>query len=118
MLQNVYRKRLTSNLNNLGKSKIDDRIYYQFILDNNIPVTIVHDKKSEKSSCSLAVKVGAASDLVPGLAHITEHAVFLGSVKYPIENEYKNYLNKHGGSSNAGTGIIIYILNIFYIYSI
>jgi insulysin len=40
-----------------------------------------------------------------GLAHITEHAVFLGSVKYPVENAYKAYLSKHGGGSNGCTGM-------------
>ena len=34
-----------------------------------------------------------------------EHAVFLGSEKYPVENEYKDFLSRNGGSSNAGTGM-------------
>lgn len=29
--------------------------------------------------------------------------LFLGTEKYPDENEYNNYLKTHGGSSNAGT---------------
>jgi len=85
--------------------KIDDRIYSQFTLSNDIPVTLVHDRTSEKSSCSLSVKTGAMFDPLPGIAHITEHAVFLGSAKYPVENAYKNFLNKNGGSSNAGTSM-------------
>ena len=36
---------------------------------------------------------------------LSEHAVFLGSEKYPVENEYKNFLSRNGGSSNAGTGM-------------
>ena len=91
----------------IEKSLSDDRVYHQFILPNSIPVTVVHDRKSEKSSCSLGVRVGAAMDPLPGIAHITEHAVFLGSQKYPVENEYKNFLNQNGGSSNAGTGIVM-----------
>lgn len=31
--------------------------------------------------------------------------VFLGSEKYPGENEYKRYLSQHGGRSNASTSI-------------
>ena len=90
----------------IEKSLSDDRVYHQFVLPNSIPVTVVHDRKSEKSSCSLGVRVGAAMDPLPGIAHITEHAVFLGSQKYPVENEYKNFLNQNGGSSNAGTGTV------------
>lgn len=84
---------------------IDERVYAQFTLRNGIPVTVVHDRTSEKSSCSLAVKTGAMYDPLPGIAHITEHAVFLGSEKYPVENAYKDFLNKNGGSSNAGTSM-------------
>lgn len=40
---------------------------------------------------------------VPGLAHFLEHAVHLGSTKYPDEKEYKAYLAQHGGTSNAST---------------
>lgn len=98
----------TSMEHRIEKSLSDDRVYHQFVLPNNIPVTLVHDRKSEKSSCSLGVRVGAAMDPLPGIAHITEHAVFLGSQKYPVENEYKNFLNQNGGSSNAGTGTILY----------
>ena len=42
-------------------------------------------------------------DNVPGLAHLCEHMLFLGTEKYPLENEYYKYLSEHGGSSNAHT---------------
>lgn len=79
----------------------------QFLLPNGIPATIVRDSSSEKSSCSLAVKAGAQDDPSnkQGLAHFTEHAVFLGSKKFPEERAYKEFLSKNGGSSNAGTGM-------------
>jgi insulysin len=81
--------------------------YYQFVLPNGIPTTIVRVNAAEKSSCSLAVKAGAQDDPTDrqGLAHFTEHAVFLGSVKFPEERAYKEFLSKNGGSSNAGTGM-------------
>jgi insulysin len=92
-------------MSHLHKPLLDERLYEQFQLPNGIYVTTVNDKRSEKSSCSLAVRIGAAADDLPGLAHITEHAVFLGSEKYPVENEYKKYLNKNGGGSNGGTSM-------------
>lgn len=42
------------------------------------------------------------SDL-PGLAHFCEHMLFLGTEKYPSENEYSKFLSEHGGNCNACT---------------
>lgn len=81
--------------------------FRQLTLKNGIIVTLVRDGQSEKSSCCLAVAVGAKDDPpeFPGMAHFTEHAVFLGSKKFPQENDYKDYVNKNGGSSNGGTSM-------------
>lgn len=40
---------------------------------------------------------------LPGLAHFCEHMLFLGTKKYPNENDYVKFLSEHGGSSNAAT---------------
>lgn len=40
---------------------------------------------------------------IPGLAHFCEHMLFLGTEKYPNENDYVKFLSEHGGSSNAAT---------------
>lgn len=40
---------------------------------------------------------------IPGLAHFIEHMIFMGSKKYPKENEYDSVINRHGGSNNAET---------------
>ena len=84
-----------------------DTVYSHFVLPNEIPVILVSDPSSEKASGSLAVATGAGNDPIDraGLAHFTEHAVFLGSEKYPQEDAYKQYLSKNGGSSNAATGM-------------
>lgn len=42
-------------------------------------------------------------DYLPGLAHFCEHMLFLGTQKYPNENDYNIYLNENGGTSNAAT---------------
>ena len=34
-----------------------------------------------------------------GLAHFLEHMLFMGSDKYPDENEYSAFLAQHGGGS-------------------
>lgn len=42
---------------------------------------------------------------IPGLAHLLEHMLFLGTKKFPKENEYSKFLSEHGGVSNAFTGL-------------
>ena len=41
-----------------------------------------------------------------GLSHYLEHMLFMGSEKFPDENEYDAYLNNNGGSSNAYTELV------------
>ena len=38
-----------------------------------------------------------------GLAHFLEHMLFMGTEKYPEENQYSAFLSAHGGYSNAYT---------------
>ncbi|XP_013184144.2 nardilysin [Amyelois transitella] len=57
------------------------------------------------SACALCVGVGSYSDPpdIQGLAHFVEHMVFMGSEKYPKENEFDSFIKKKGGSDNAAT---------------
>lgn len=54
---------------------------------------------------SCFIYLGSLSDPaeLPGLAHFVEHMLFMGSKKYPIENEYDKFITDHGGSTNAYT---------------
>ena len=88
------------------------------------------DSQEKKAAASLAVRVGSFSDYpeVQGLAHflvplhvlccvvcgwsgvsliaallLQEHMVFMGSTKFPGENDFESFLTEHGGSSNAFT---------------
>ena len=38
-----------------------------------------------------------------GIAHFLEHMLFLGTEKYPIENEYERYILDRNGHFNAYT---------------
>ncbi|XP_022686132.1 insulin-degrading enzyme-like [Varroa jacobsoni] len=40
---------------------------------------------------------------LPGLAHYTEHMLFMGSKKYPGENDWDTFISKHGSLPNAQT---------------
>ena len=59
----------------------------------------------KKSAAGLCVGMGCFSDPMElqGLAHFLEHMVFMGSKKYPTENEFDKFVNDHGGFDNAHT---------------
>ncbi|XP_013165339.1 PREDICTED: insulin-degrading enzyme [Papilio xuthus] len=90
---------------NIVKSKEDKREYRGLELTNRLKVLLVSDETTDKSAAALCVNVGYLSDPdeLPGLAHFCEHMLFLGTKKYPQENEYNKFLSEHGGSSNAYT---------------
>ena len=58
-----------------------------------------------KAAAAMVVNVGSFSDPLccQGTAHYLEHMLFMGTKKYPKENEYDAFLSKNGGSDNAFT---------------
>ncbi|XP_040164052.1 nardilysin-like isoform X2 [Anopheles arabiensis] len=69
---------------------------------------ITSEHEGEKlAAAALCVGVGSFSDPrhVQGLAHFLEHMIFMGSKKYPRENEYDSFISKCGGFDNAVTDL-------------
>mmetsp|Transcript_26442 Transcript_26442/g.18758 ORF Transcript_26442/g.18758 Transcript_26442/m.18758 type:complete len:145 (+) Transcript_26442:32-466(+) len=85
----------------------DKRSHRYMKLDNKLEVILVHDPEADKSAASLDVKVGCALDPKPlyGTAHFLEHMLFMGTKKYPSENEYAEYIKNNGGYNNAFTSL-------------
>ncbi|ODV93679.1 hypothetical protein PACTADRAFT_51446 [Pachysolen tannophilus NRRL Y-2460] len=90
---------------NLQKPDLDDRSYRLIELENNLKALVIHDPTTDKSAASLDCNVGSFNDPknLPGLAHFCEHLLFMGTKKYPNENDYSSYLSQHSGYSNAYT---------------
>uniref|UniRef100_A0A8C7A642 Insulin-degrading enzyme n=1 Tax=Nothoprocta perdicaria TaxID=30464 RepID=A0A8C7A642_NOTPE len=95
-------KRIT---NEIIKSPEDKREYRGLELANGIKALLISDPTTDKSSAALDVHIGSLSDPpnIAGLSHFCEHMLFLGTKKYPKENEYSQFLSEHAGSSNAFT---------------
>ena len=93
-------------ITNIKKSKSDKFDCQIKILQNGLKALLVSDPEAENSSAALGVNVGSFIDNPDemGLAHFCEHLLFMGTEKYPSENEYEEYLSKNGGFSNAFTG--------------
>ncbi|OWB55534.1 hypothetical protein B5S28_g1406 [[Candida] boidinii] len=90
---------------NIEKPDIDNREYKLIELPNKLQCLLISDPITDKSAAALDVNVGSFNDPndIPGLAHFLEHLLFMGTEKFPSENEYSSYLSKNSGSSNAFT---------------
>lgn len=62
-------------------------------------------QEGKNAAVSLCVGVGSFRDPkdIQGMNHFMEHMIFMGSAKYPKENEYHQYMRANGGSANAYT---------------
>ncbi|KAI9740448.1 MAG: hypothetical protein M1834_005028 [Cirrosporium novae-zelandiae] len=89
----------------LEKPELDDRSYRVIRLSNKLEALLVHDPDTDKASASVNVNVGSMLDPedMPGVAHAVEHVLFMGTEKFPVENDYNQYLSSHSGHSNAYT---------------
>jgi len=84
----------------------DKRQYRSIRLGSNLlQVLLISDPNTDTEAAAVHLRSGHFHDPInrAGLAHFHEHCLFLGTNKYPAENEYESYLNKHGGYSNAYT---------------
>ncbi|KAK2166410.1 hypothetical protein LSH36_39g02054 [Paralvinella palmiformis] len=98
-------KHIKNQYNDIQKSEEDKRFYRGIELTNGMKVLLISDPTTDKSSAAMDVNIGSMSDpwQFQGLAHFCEHMLFLGTEKYPEENEYNKFLSENAGSSNAFT---------------
>ncbi|KAJ2729183.1 metalloprotease [Coemansia sp. BCRC 34962] len=91
----------------LNKSESDVREYRLIRLPNGLTAFVIHDSLESKACAALDVNVGSLADppAFQGLAHFCEHLLFMGTTKYPKENDYNAYLSANGGYSNAYTDL-------------
>ena len=73
------------------KRPSDSREYRALRLSNMLRVLLISDKTSNRAAAALDVHVGSFSDPadIPGIAHFAEHMCFLGTSKYPEENDFR-----------------------------
>lgn len=85
----------------------DLREYRVIRLPNNLQCLLVSDNLQADEvgveAASVHVQAGHFDDTLPGLSHFHEHMLFLGTRKYPGEDDYESFLSKYGGFSNAYT---------------
>jgi insulysin len=91
----------------IDKPNNDPKIYKFLpeLLPNAPPIVVVQDPGAQLSGFAIGVSAGSFNDPIdfPGLAHFTEHMLFLGTSKYPGPTSFDEFISSHGGSSNAFT---------------
>lgn len=92
-------------IDNIKKSDSDPWHYRGLELSNEMLVLLISHPNIDKAAAALDVCIGSLADPsnVPGIAHFLEHMLFMGSEKYPGENEYSKIIEGNGGYSNAYT---------------
>ena len=87
------------------QSEYDNRQYKAVELANGLKVLLIHEDGLDKSCASLNVHIGHFCDPedLQGAAHFLEHLLFIGTKKYPAEQDYFQYMSSHGGYCNAFT---------------
>eukprot|EP00559_Dactyliosolen_fragilissimus_P007895 CAMPEP_0184864396 /NCGR_PEP_ID=MMETSP0580-20130426/14781_1 /TAXON_ID=1118495 /ORGANISM="Dactyliosolen fragilissimus" /LENGTH=1210 /DNA_ID=CAMNT_0027363151 /DNA_START=55 /DNA_END=3687 /DNA_ORIENTATION=+ len=98
------------------KPALDKRKYRSILLPNNLQVLLVSDPDTDIESAAVHTRTGHFNDPAhrAGLAHFHEHMLFLGTQKFPVENEFEDFLGRNGGLSNAYTDMedTNYYLNV------
>lgn len=97
---------IVHHFDGITKSQQDAKNYRGLILpENGMKVMLVSDPTAERAAVCLAVEVGHMSDPpdIPGLAHLLEHVLFLGSEKFPSDAEFRTFISDSGGKTNAQT---------------
>lgn len=93
------------------KSEGDTKEYRLIKLQNGLKALLVRKSNEDSSesedlaAANLCVSVGSFDDppKAMGMAHFLEHMVHMGSVKYPQESEYNDFISANGGRRNAMT---------------
>lgn len=86
----------------------DHRRYRYLELSNGLRILLIENNRAPLAEVALSVQAGGydepdepnESDNFPGLAHLLEHMVFMGSRKFPGEFNFKRDVELNGGSIN------------------
>eukprot|EP00796_Vickermania_ingenoplastis_P006135 gene6135-4415_t len=76
-----------------------------FEMASGSKLIVIEDPSVRFAAVAMSVAVGSYDDpdSLSGLAHFCEHMLFCGSVDFPCEDEYVNFVQQHRGSYNAYT---------------
>lgn len=79
--------------------------YAGYVLSNGVRCVVVQDPNAAIPAAAMSINAGQLNDPkeLPGLAHFCEHMLFMGTEKFPVENEFDSFVTKASGYANAYT---------------
>lgn len=85
--------------------QLSERKTSKIQLKNGIKALLISDPKISQSAIAISVPAGSWNDpdQYPGMAHFCEHMLFMGTKKYPNEDDFFRFVSDHGGTANAYT---------------
>jgi insulysin len=94
----------TSNLPLLNPD-FSERKNCKLRLENGLELLLISDPHADNSAAAVSIGAGSWNDPTefPGMAHFCEHMLFMGTEKYPDENEFMARVSDQGGITNAMT---------------
>ncbi|XP_071646735.1 insulin-degrading enzyme-like [Temnothorax longispinosus] len=103
--------------NNIKKRRNDSCLYRGLLLTNKMKVLLISTPTADMSAAIMDVNMGCMCDPedLPGLAHLCEHLLFLGTEKYSHQDDYSMYVMEKGGTY---TGITRPDHTIYYFHVI
>ncbi len=94
----------TNSILDLKKSYKDSKNFFKISLSNGLTSYIIIDNQTKSDGAAMIVNAGAGldGDLL-GLAHFTEHMLFLGSKKYNNATYFVDFISSRHGKLNGKT---------------
>lgn len=83
----------------------DGRHYQLYTATNGLLCLLVSDPMVDAASCVVQFRVGSHDEPehLPGLAHLLEHMLFMGSADYPQAGSFPQLISQWSGRFNAST---------------
>ena len=83
----------------------DGRHYQLYAAPNGLLCLLISDPMADAASCVVQFRVGSHDEpeRLPGLAHLLEHMLFMGSVDYPQAGSFPQLVSEWSGRFNAST---------------
>ena len=88
----------------IQKPLIDIRSYYSYTLGNGMQTILILDPACINPGAALSINAGSKQEgQIHGLAHLLEHALFIGNEKYPKEAYFYNKISLLNGFNDSYT---------------
>ena len=87
----------------LARIPDDGRDYQLSVAANGLLCLLISDPAADAASCVFQLGAGSHDEPLPGLAHLLEHMLFMGSQAHPQAGSFPRLISQWSGRFNAST---------------